>query len=477
MRMTVGAIRILLLGAVLSPLGEWPAYALTQPEREVLVQFRKGVIKPNPQGPILVSEAASSEHVRTVLAGFPIEVFEKAMPSFSPADTVGVSDRGEIVRLNDFSELYRIRLPSEQLLGALIESLSSLPEVVYAERNGLSGYDGSIYPDDDHFVSGAQWGHWNYGQNSGVPDADVDMPEAWGMATGDPSIKVGVLDTGVERTHEDFSGRVSGDDTDASHGTMVAGVLAATGNNDKGVAGVDWGAQILSKNKAGDDVVIAEKVRGLMNEGARVINNSWHLLPEGRHSITVRKAFADVYRANRVAVVAMGNDNTNVPNYPAGFGQGIIAVGATDRSDEKAGFSNIGGHIDVVAPGEGIWTTIPSSPLYATTDGTSFAAPYVSGLASLLLDVNPSLYNDDVERLIGMGIDDLGPDGWDQEFGTGRINAKKTLNLIRAPNIIQHSSVTGGDIVASTGFQDVVFWGPVPELEEGVTYSALKAHG
>jgi thermitase len=158
-----------------------------------------------------------------------------------------------------------------------------------------------------------------------------------------------------------------------------------------------------------------------------------------RYSTIVRLAFAYAYKYNRVAAVAMGNDYGSVVNYPAAFGQGIIAVGATTNSDTRAPYSTTGNHIDVSAPGgywdqneRQIYSTVPGGG-YNYMSGTSMATPYVTGIASLLKGYNPSLYNDDIENIIRLSADDKGPTGWDIEYGTGRVNARNALDHLRPP--------------------------------------------
>ncbi len=191
-----------------------------------------------------------------------------------------------------------------------------------------------------------------------------------------------------------------------------------------------------------------------------------------------------MYLQNRVVVISQGNRGTvdNMIQYPAAYGQGILSVGATRNDDVRANYSTIGPWIDVSAPGGGgfvpsgqsdelsdLWYTTTPGSSYGFTygagtqiRGTSFAAPVVSGLAALLLAVNPSLENDDVKQIIRLSAVDVNVatlPGFDPQLGMGRVNARKALDLARAPYTFRRSTAIGGgtDQGGGTSFRMYIY--------------------
>lgn len=218
------------------------------------------------------------------------------------------------------------------------------------------------------------------------------------------------------------------------------------------------------------------------NDGVHVLNNSWGSTSA---SSTVRQAFAYAYMMNRVSTAAMGNQfefGGNPTNYPAAFGQGVIAVGGTQNNDERSPFAQTGNHIRVVAPaGVNYGPNFSSNDILSTIrnnnttfiSGTSMATPQVSGIASLLKGYNPDLYNDDIQQIIQLSADKVrqdlytyNSDGWHIQMGYGRVNAFEALKRLQSPYVLTHQTVTGGTVHSSSGNYSKVFYN-VPGLPTG----------
>jgi subtilisin family serine protease/subtilase family serine protease len=306
------------------------------------------------------------------------------------------------------------------------------PDVRAAEPNYIrsvpepAAHDGgAVLPRDTYF--GQQWGFHNTGQEfyciawifgdlcfyQGMPDADIDAPEAWAVSTGSPTVVVAVIDTGIDYTHPDLAPHyaggydfVSGDFDpfdDHGHGTHVAGTIAAglenlTGNpgTAEGVVGVAPQARILSyKVCAADgtctDAAVIAAIGRAVADGAKVINMS---LGDAAYSQALADGVQAAWNAGVVIVAGAGNDGTTAPFYPAAL-DNVVSVGAFDEDHRRASFSNYGSWVDISAPGSNILSTYPLSKCveagtpgdtgcYAWLSGTSMATPHVAGAAALL---------------------------------------------------------------------------------------------
>ncbi|GIK18397.1 MAG: hypothetical protein DYG93_07345 [Leptolyngbya sp. PLA2] len=364
---------------------------------------------------------------------------ERLRPLFAvPPANAGLAarfelDRGWIVTLpegNDPADLVA-RLNADAARGGAIER---------AELNGLGGIL-STFPNDPSF--NLQYGLHNTGQTingqAGIADADIDAPEAWDYTVGSAGVVVAVIDTGVSFSHPDITpNRVPGwdvldnnasadDSWLISHGTHCAGIIGARGNNGIGVSGVNWvvgimPVRVLNDFGAGTEAQVAAGIVWAADHGAHVASLSLGF--PGRSAV-VDNAVAYAHNAGVVVVAASGNTAGGTIGSPAAAPE-AMAVGATNNRDQIASFTTTGPEMSVTAPGVDVystWDTLFSPNTYSYQSGTSMACPHVSGLAALVLSVNPALTNVEVRAIIESTADDKGAPGWDETFGHGRINA------------------------------------------------------
>ena len=299
-----------------------------------------------------------------------------------------------------------------------------------------------------------------------VQDHDVDAPEAWDIYTGGNTITIAVIDTGVDLDHPDLQANIvagidyvnddNDPDDDNGHGTHVAGIAAAIGNNSTGVAGVSWAAKIMPVkvlNSAGGGYTsdLAKGIRYAVDHGAKVINMSvgakYSKWPCNWPDVEAELNYAVSHGV--LMVVAAGNDYQYGVNCPAAYDQ-VIAVGSTTSSDARSSFSNYGPRLDIAAPGSDIYSTLIGG--YGYKSGTSMATPHVAGLAALVWSFAPSLTHSQLRDVIQNNADDLGAAGWDQYFGYGRINAYKTLDAVTLQNTSPAVAMIDddGDLVTGT---------------------------
>jgi subtilisin family serine protease len=356
---------------------------------------------------------------------------------------------------------------------------------VYAEPDYIG--QGFAVPNDPSYK--LQWGLHNNGSNpvnhSGKAGADIHAQQAWDIQKGSSTVVVAVLDTGIDWDHPDLSARIwsntdeipgNGIDDDHNgyiddirgwdfanndnnpmddngHGTVNAGIIGADTNNGVGIAGVDWHCKlmpvkVLDSTGWGLYSWWAKGLQYAADNGAKVISMS---MGGTGTNATLKAAVDYAYGLNCVICVSMGNDNSNTVYYPAAYSN-VIAVGAVDTDDTRCvppdwqpfgmqnGGSNYGSHIDVVAPGNWIYSTVWNNN-YQYWAGTSMAAPYVSGLAALLFAQLSMLTNVQIYHIITSTADDQvgkpseDTPGWDQYYGYGRINAERALTYVITPGL------------------------------------------
>jgi hypothetical protein len=493
------------------------ALDLGTPERQVLALFESGVIE-LPAGhdaATFQNTIIASSGITSVLQANSVEVVAKAFPNL-PAKAGRFREDG-IIQAADLSEIYRLVLPTTGNPVQLEEALQGVAGVVYAHRNGratvddivavqskpedeiaggggghqidaactysppfaLCTYTNQDCPNDPYFSD--QWAHVNVGQNvggvRGTCDADIDLDDAWSIQKGAIGTTVAVIGDGVLKSHPDLSGRVSGDDVAGQNlSTPAAGIIAANNNNSEGIVGMDWQTKILAKLvDETDDVDILQKLQAAADAGAPIFNTIFRLRDSSginRFSPTVRIVFRDLYMDNRTMIAAMGSTANGGTQYPAAFGQGVIAVGSSTMDDQHRSVSKSGNHIDVVAPGENIRCTSEFLGPYALFGGTGLSASYVSGLASLLLAEKTHLANDDIEQIVRITAQDIGAPGWDVDTGTGRINANAALALLQLPNRLYQLTASGNSSTIGLGADPRLFVvSPAPGYGPGTYYT------
>lgn len=343
-----------------------------------------------------------------------------------------------------------------------------------------SGHFSSAQPDlmtdllqqcalDPYFNS--QWGLRNTGQLGGTFGADIDICNAWPISKGASNVTVAVIDHGIELNHPDLLSNIhpisyntatssSPSQVLGNHGVAVAGIIASTSNS-IGIAGVAPNVKLMSIS---NNLILApNSVQQLANginfawqQGAHVINNSWG--SNGLASQLIDDAISNAVTLGRggrgtVVVFAAGNDNSSL-TYPS-TNANVIAVGAMSMCyqrkspsscDGENWGSNYGTGLDVMAPGVKIYTTdrqggagYSPNDYFSDFNGTSAAAPYVTGLAALILSVNPNLTQLEVRRIIEKtakkipgynytsGAGENTSLTWNNQVGYGLINAKNAL--------------------------------------------------
>jgi subtilisin family serine protease len=290
-----------------------------------------------------------------------------------------------------------VQLHDDESVDVAVARYRALPEVLYAQPNYIY-YPCETNPDDGFFSN--LWGLNNTGQRvnftSGTPDADIDAPEAWDLETGKSDVVIAVIDTGVDYRHPDLANNIwvnggeipeNGIDDDGNgfiddsggwdffdndpdpmdpdgHGTHVAGIVGAEGNNEKGITGVGWRLRIMALKVGGSaGFFTTSRLTGAIDYatsmGAQVINASWG---GDFFDQAVRDAISRANNGGVLFVAAAGNAGKDIdssPFYPASYDlENIISAAATDQNDQLAHFSNFGvTSVDVGAPGTNILST------------------------------------------------------------------------------------------------------------------------
>jgi len=393
----------------------------------------------------------------------------------------GVNIRRTLVK----NESYLIEIP--------IKGVDSVQQAVktFSKENNIIKY-----AEPDHIVTALAtipndilfdqlWGMNNTGQKGGVPDADIDAPEAWDISTGSYNVLVGVVDTGIDYNHEDLAaniwtnpGEIPGNGIDDDHngyiddihgwdfynndndpmgdhfhGSHCAGTIGGVGNNNKGVAGVCWNVKMaaikfLSSTGSGTDSDAALALRYATTIGVDLTSNSWG----GGFSQLIKDAITDANDHGVLCVAAAGNASTDIDlnsECPGGLDNpNIICVAATDRYDQIAGFSNYGEiNVDLGAPGVDI-TSCMLNNTYGSASGTSMATPHVAGACALVKSGAPNLSHLEIKKIIMDSVDPIPALAGITVTG-GRLNVWKALAMLN-PNIVVNAIGIDDDNIGGT---------------------------
>jgi subtilisin family serine protease/outer membrane protein assembly factor BamB len=385
-----------------------------------------------------------------------------AKPRATAAATVEAAESGEGLRMRQkftrFGDLRVLELPDTESLDAAMARLRASGRYEYVERDRLL-FKRTV-PNDPSFAD--EWGLANTGGNGGTAGADIGAIVAWDTANDASGVIVAVIDSGIRQTHEDLVANLwtnptpgtSGyyndlhginaivpktslsagnpEDNDG-HGTHVSGTIGARGNNGVGTTGVAWKTQLmalkfLGADGSGSTSAAIACIDYAIAHGATVINASYG---SPLYSTAEYEAIQRAREAGIVFVAAAGNDannNDNMPDYPGSYDlDNIVTVAATTRSDTLAPFSNYGsGIVDLAAPGEEILSTYNGSDVsYRTLNGTSMAAPHVTGAVALLRTRFP---NDTARQVINRLLRSVTP----LPALSGKVQTGGRLNLANA---------------------------------------------
>ena len=337
-------------------------------------------------------------------------------------------------KLRGESGIEKLKAPTGTSVESLATQLMLDPAVELAEPNFIIKHDqvssgNEIAPNDNQFAE--QWALRNTGQNGGQYGSDINTTTAWQTTTGLHSTVIAIIDSGIDFTHPDLSNNQWNNPTpgaeadlhgwdyitdsnvikdEQGHGTAIAGIIAAQGNNGIGTSGVMWRAglmslRVLDNTGTGDVADAVEAIDYAIAHGTHVINLSWGT--DG-FSIALKDAIDRALRRGIIVVCSAGNSSRNLyegtPSsayYPASFDSpGLIAVAATNNRDQLLSWSNFGAtHVAVAAPGENILTTQMGGGYWNVT-GTSAAAPLVSGVVGLMKSVRPGVNTAQVRKAI-----------------------------------------------------------------------------
>lgn len=416
---------------------------------------------------------------------------KKVFPNMTSVDSISISRMGEPIRIPDFWETFILTIPDTTSIFKASRALSGINGTRFSEPNYVSKL--TSVPDDNF-----------YSVNQGslhptitYPNGHINVENAWDIETGKPFVRIGVYDSGVDQNHDELSaGKIAGGYNFESnnilsspydnlgHGTSVAGIIGAYRNNTIGIAGIAGGDGSINNSgctlfdmkikltastnqdyytvysKAANAIISGATSINGGGYGLHIMNNSWGT-PNNYSGLNLLHDAVQYAVQNAVVFIASrGNDGNTDLKFPASFqDEMVISVGASGTDGEYKDLSNgspaysssYGGNVDIVAPGcnELVYTTETNTNGYRVFNGTSAAAPHVSGVAGLILShVNhptPTLSNftvEDVENILQLSATDKNASGYDIFTGYGLLNASNAINKVKQPAYkVQHFGV------------------------------------
>ncbi|MHA2895487.1 S8 family peptidase [Bacillus cereus] len=387
----------------------------------------------------------------------------------------------EVQNTFPLTQIQLIKFHTDINMKELIQTLNKSPNIEYAEPNYIVSPAASS--NDGYYNS--LWGLKNIGQNIqgsvGSPNIDINVEEAWTKTEGSSNITIGIIDTGIDINHPDLKNNIwknpdeipgdgidndnNGyiddiygwdfvnnnnsvyDGTGDSHGTHVAGTIAAVKNNTIGVAGVAPQVKVMSLKFLGTNGgTISNAIKAIeyaKNKGVKITNNSWG---GGGFNQTLYDA---IQQSNSLFIAASGNNGTNAdqtPMYPAAYSlSNILSVASITNKGSLSSFSNYGKtSVDVAAPGTDILSTLPNNS-YGFYSGTSMATPHVSGVAALIQSAYPSYSPTEIKNKIMNNTSPLST-LTNKVLTGGLINAGKALQTYQP---ISYESEPNNDIASA----------------------------
>lgn len=364
----------------------------------------------------------------------------------------------------DLRQTIRLYFNAAEQVDAFIAELERLPFIEYAEH--VPYFKLSLTP-NDMGTNSFNNGTWHLYR--------INAQQAWDISTGNPNVKVAIVDDAVQTNHTDLAANMlAGRDvalgtndpnpptTSYSHGTHVAGISAAVSNNGTGVASIGYSIKIIPVKATNSATTISHGYEGVTwasNNGANVINMSWGGTFGGQTGNNVINA---AFNNGIVLVAAAGNDNQETTYYPAGY-TNVIAVASSSNTDAKSSFSNYGAYVDITAPGSNIRSTVPTNT-YAVYNGTSMASPLVAGLCGLVKSVNANFTPTQIRNCItstAVNINSVNAN-FIGKLGAGRIDAFAALQCAQGSVVQYDASVSA--IVSPSGSSCNTTFTPVVTL-------------